>query len=94
MLDKSASFVKGNGLRLLQDGHRIFVVSYWRRECAVRPEREVSASAWRIRQVREVLAEDGENIAVRRKAKIRQYSIAVIRRFCYNPRYESNHADS
>ena len=31
--------------------------------------------------VREVLAEDGENIAVRRKAKIRQYGIAVVRHF-------------
>ncbi len=27
MHDKSASFVKGNGLRLLQDGHRISVVN-------------------------------------------------------------------
>ena len=44
-------------------------MSYWRRECAVRPEREFSASAWRSRLVREVLSEDGENIAVRRKGE-------------------------
>ena len=40
-----------------------------------------------------VVSEDGENLAVMRKAKIRQYGIAVIQRFCYNFRHESNHAD-
>ena len=40
--------------------------------CVVRPKREVSASSWRSRLVREVLAEevlaeDGENIAVKHK---------------------------
>ena len=40
-----------------------------------------------------VVSEGGENLAVMCKAKIRQYGIAVIQRFCYNFRHESNHAD-